>query len=187
VCSDATSISYTPLHVPAVISRVSAWGLGLLQRVGFLPPLLTRLVIGYAFFLTGRGKLQNFENTVTFFTDLGIPLPELNAAFVSRLEYYGGMLLIAGLLTRIVAALLGSTMIVALLTADKETFSKALSGAGEIGLTDVTPVVFGMFLLWLMVFGPGVLSLDALLARWLGIRPPSAPPPAPPASPPAGA
>jgi putative oxidoreductase len=166
--------------VPAVIARACAWGLGLLQRLGFLPPLLTRLVIGYAFFVTGRGKLQNFENTVTFFTDLGIPMPELNAAFVSRLEYYGGLLLIVGLLTRIVAALLGSTMIVALMTADKETFLKALPGAGEIGLTDVTPVVFGMFLLWLMVSGPGLLSLDALLARRLGLGRAGAPQPGAP-------
>jgi putative oxidoreductase len=156
--------------VPAVISRASAWAARLLQRLAFLPPLLTRLVIGYAFFLTGRGKLQNLENTVTFFRDLGIPLPELNAAFVSRLEYYGGMLLIAGLLTRVVAALLGSTMIVALLTADKENFLRALSGAAEVGLTDVTPVVFGMFLLWLLVYGPGALSLDTLLARRLGVQ-----------------
>lgn len=89
---------------------------------------------------------------------------------MSRLEYYGGMLLVVGLLTRLVAALLGSTMIVALMTADKETFLNALMGVGEAGLTDVTPVPYGMFLLWLLLSGPGVLSLDALLAKALGIR-----------------
>jgi putative oxidoreductase len=165
------------MPVPAVIPRAAGLGLRLAERLSFLAPLLTRLVIGQAFFLTGRGKLLNFENTVTFFSGLGIPMPELNAAFVSRLEYYGGMLLIVGLLTRLVAALLGSTMIVALMTADKEGFTNALGGVGEAGLTDVTAFVYGMFLLWLLLAGPGRLSLDALLAKALGIaRQPEAAP-----------
>lgn len=158
------------MSVPTVVPRAAAWGLRMADLLAFLPALLTRLVIGQAFFLTGRGKLQNFEGTVSFFTDLGIPMPELNAAFISRLEYYGGMLLIVGLLTRLVAALLGATMCVALMTADKETFLNALRGVGEAGLTDVTPVPYGMFLLWLLLSGPGVLSLDTLLAKALGIR-----------------
>ena len=141
-----------------------AWLAGALT---FLPPLLTRLVIGQAFFLTGRGKLENFERTVGFFTDLGIPMPELNAAFVSRLEFYGGALLVVGLATRLVAAGLASTMIVALATADKENFLAALKMTGEQGLTDITPFVYLLFLLWLAISGPGAVSLDALLlSRW---------------------
>lgn len=157
------------MAVPAIVSRAAGLGLRAADVLSFLPPLLTRLVIGYAFFLTGRGKLENIDNVVAFFTDLGIPMPALNAAFASRVEYYGGLLLIVGLLTRLAAALLGSTMIVALLTADKESFVNALTGVGEAGLTDVVPVVYGMFLLWLLLSGPGLLSLDALLARKLGI------------------
>jgi uncharacterized membrane protein YphA (DoxX/SURF4 family) len=53
--------------------------------------LLTRHHPGHAFFLTGRGKLANFDNTVEFFASQNIPFPALNAAFVSRLEYYGGI------------------------------------------------------------------------------------------------
>ena len=158
------------MPVPPVIPRAAGLLLRLAERLAFLPSLLTRLVIGQAFFLTGRGKLANFENTVSFFSGLGIPMPELNAAFVSRLEYYGGMLLIVGLLTRLVAALLGSTMIVALMTADKEGFLNALRGIGEAGLTDVTPFVYGIFLLWLLLAGPGLLSLDTLLAKALGLK-----------------
>jgi putative oxidoreductase len=94
-------------------------------------------------------------------------MPELNAAFVSRLEYFGGIALVLGLGTRLFAGLLGSTMIVALLTADKEGFLDALFLRGDSGLTDVAPVVYGLFLLWLIVHGPGRLSLDALLARFL--------------------
>lgn len=148
-----------------------------LGAVAFLPPLVTRLVLGQAFVLTGRGKIENFDNTIQFFSELGIPFPELNAAFVSRLEFYGGWALVLGLLTRVVAAGLASTMVVALLTADREVFVSALRMTGEQGLTDVVPFVYLIFLVWLVISGPGAVSLDAFLARWvrLGTRETPAP------------
>jgi len=144
--------------------------LGVAASAAFLAPLLTRLVIGQAFYQTGSGKLSNPEGVTAFFTGLGIPFPELNAAFVSRLEFYGGMLLIVGLLTRLVALGLASTMVVALMTADRESFLGALRGTSDSGLTDVVPVVFLLFLVWLVFSGPGAVSLDALLWRWVGKR-----------------
>jgi hypothetical protein len=58
-------------------------------------------------------------------------------------------------------------MVVALLTADKQTFLDALWMTGDQGLTDVVPFVYLLFLIWLAIAGPGPLSLDALIARWL--------------------
>jgi putative oxidoreductase len=141
--------------------------------LAFLPPLLTRLVIGQAFYFTGQGKLANPDNVVGFFTELGIPFPAANAAFVSRLEYYGGMLLIVGLATRLVALLLSSTMVVALATAHRADVIAAVHGVGDKVLTDFPALVYLMFVLWLVVFGPGKISLDALVSRWL--RPADAP------------
>ncbi|HEX9185703.1 MAG TPA: DoxX family protein [Vicinamibacteria bacterium] len=135
--------------------------------LAFLAPLATRLVMGQAFYQTGSGKIENFANTVSFFTELGIPMPEANAFFVSRLEFWGGLLLLVGLATRLVAAGLASTMLVALATADRSTFLDALRGTGDGGLTDVTPFVYLLFLGWLVLAGPGAVSLDALVARWL--------------------
>lgn len=155
------------MPVRSVVERVSRLGLGGCAALAFLPPLLTRLLMGQAFYQTGRGKLQNLDNVVAFFTDLGIPMPELNAAFVSRLEFYGGIALVLGLLTRLFAAGLASTMVVALLTADRADFLGALRMTGDQGLTDVVPVVYLLFLLWLVIYGPGPLSLDALLKRWI--------------------
>ena len=149
--------------------------LGIAAALGFVPPFLTRLVMGQAYYQTGAGKIENFSNTVSFFGELGIPLPEANAFFVSRLEFWGGLLLVVGLGTRLVAALLSSTMVVALATADRESFLGALRGAGESGLTDVVPFVYLMFLLWLVVFGPGWLSLDSLVVRLLERRARAAP------------
>jgi putative oxidoreductase len=150
--------------------------LAVAAALAFVPPLLTRLVMGQAYYQTGAGKIENFANTASFFGELGIPFPEANAFFVSRLEFWGGLLLVVGLGTRLVAGLLSSTMVVALATADRESFLEALRGVGESGLTDVVPFVYLMFLLWLVVFGPGRLSLDALLVRLLERRARAAPP-----------
>jgi putative oxidoreductase len=150
--------------------------LAVAAALAFVPPLLTRLVMGQAYYQTGAGKIENFANTASFFGELGIPFPEANAFFVSRLEFWGGLLLVVGLGTRLVAGLLSSTMVVALATADRESFLEALRGVGESGLTDVIPFVYLMFLLWLVVFGPGRLSLDALLVRLLERRARAAPP-----------
>ena len=147
--------------------RASNLALKLLGYLDFVPGLLTRLVVGFAFYDSGSGKLGNMERTVDFFTKLNIPFPELNAAFVSRLEYYGGMLLLVGAFTRIIALLLSSTMIVALLTADRETFVGAFTRTSEAGLSDVAPFVLGVFLSWLVIRGAGAISVDALLKRFI--------------------
>jgi putative oxidoreductase len=152
------------------LRRARALALKLAAALAFLAPLVTRLVMGQAFHQTGSGKIENFANTVAFFAGLGIPAPEANAFFVSRLEFWGGLLLVVGLATRLVALGLASTMAVALLTADRESFVGALRGAGEAGPTDVVSFVYLLLLLWLVLFGPGALSLDALVVRWLGRR-----------------
>jgi len=132
--------------------------------LSFIAPLLTRLVIGYAFYLTGRGKLANPEQTTGFFNRLGIPFPAANATFIGYLETFGGLLLILGLATRPAAALLACTMFVALITAHREDFIKTIGG----DLTDIPALMFLLPLLWLVFFGPGKVSFDALIARKFG-------------------
>ena len=62
------------MSTPAPIQRAALLGLKVAAGLAFLAPLVTRLVVGQAFFLTGRGKWQHFDNTVTFFTELGLEL-----------------------------------------------------------------------------------------------------------------
>ncbi len=140
--------------------------------LSFLAPLLTRLVIGWAFHLTGHGKLMNLDRTTQFFDGLGIPFPHVNAIFVSSLEFAGGLFLVIGLGTRIFAGLLSVSMIVALLTSDGKEWLSKFPG----DLTDVTSFTFLLFLIWLVLYGPGPISVDKLLSKWLhiGEPPPSA-------------
>lgn len=157
------------MPAPAAVQRAASLGLKLAAALAFLPPLLTRIALGNAFFQTGRGKLVNFENFVSFFTDLGIPFPELNAHFIARLEYYGGVLLVLGLFTRLVAAGLASTMVVALLTAERQQFLQSWLPSTELGPLDIPPFVYLVFLTWLIFYGPGLISFDKLVSKWLGV------------------
>ncbi len=136
--------------------------------LAFIAPLATRLVIGLAFLQTGSGKFRNFQNVIGFFDSLGIPFPAFNAGLVASMETVGGLMLIAGLFTRFFASGLAVTMVVALLTADTADFLAAWGGASQISPTDVTSFTFLLFLLWLVFYGAGKLSLDALLQKLLG-------------------
>lgn len=158
------------MPAPARVQQAAKLGLKIAAALAFLAPLATRIVVGWAFYLTGSGKWAHFDNTVTFFTELGIPFPQANAAFVSTLELVGGICLILGLFTRLMATGLASTMVVALLTADKARFLESWSTASEVSPTDISAFVFLLFFLWLALYGPGALSLDRLLARWLKIE-----------------
>jgi putative oxidoreductase len=150
----------------APLTILAARAVALASLAQPLALLLTRLVFGWSFHETGLGKLRNLEGTTEFFAGLGIPAPAVQAAFVSSLEAAGGIALVLGFATRPVAGLLASTMVVALATADRESFLKALSG--DATLTDVVPLVYLLALLVLLGFGAGALSLDRIVQGLFG-------------------
>jgi putative oxidoreductase len=125
--------------------------------------LAVRLYWGWQFAQSGWGKLGNINRVVGFFTNLGIPAPALNAWFVSGLEFAGGILLILGLGSRLIALPLTIDMIVAYLTADREALGKVFSDPGKFYAAD--PFTFLFASLIIVLFGPGKLSVDALLTR----------------------
>ena len=149
----------------SAVRRLAQNALRFAHSLDFLPPLLTRVLLGLAFYQTGSGKWSDLDKPTSFFKDLGIPFPRANAAFIATLELAGGICLMLGLGTRVVALLLSATMLVALLTAERENFGKNFPG----GLLDVVPIVYGLLLLWLILTGPGRVSGDHLLGKKLGL------------------
>jgi putative oxidoreductase len=128
--------------------------------------LAVRLYWGWQFMQTGWGKLSDIGKVVGFFTDLGIPSPALNAYFVSALEFGGGILLILGLGSRLIALPLVIDMIVAYITADREALLSIFSNPDKF--TAAAPYTFLVASLIVLIFGPGKVSLDALLAARRG-------------------
>jgi len=133
--------------------------LHLSDRLAFLAPLLIRLTVGLVFATTGWGKLGNLENTESFFRDLGIPMPGFNAVLVASTELLGGLFLLVGLGARLVALPLAFTMVIAILTAQREALD------GVVALAGFEEWSYLVMFLVIAIAGPGALSVDAWLAR----------------------
>src|ERR1700722_13677935 len=78
--------------------------------------LLLRLMVGGVFLSEGILKFVYTNQGVGRFTKLGIPFPDLTATFVGSLEIVGGILLMAGFFTRVIAIPFILEMVVAILT-----------------------------------------------------------------------
>ncbi len=124
--------------------------------------LAVRLYWGWQFMQTGWGKLTDIGKVVGFFTNLGIPAPALNAYFVSALEFGGGVLLILGFGSRLIALPLVIDMLVAYITADREALFSIFSNPDKF--TGAAPYTFLIASIIVLIFGPGKISADALLA-----------------------
>ena len=126
----------------------------------WLAPLFARITVGYVFVLSGWGKLHNLPQITENFISWGIPFPQLLTPFVSGVEFFGGLFLLLGLLTRISAGALGVTMIVAIRSAK---WAEVDSLETLLGFDEFEYLAL---FLWLAIAGPGVVSVDAWLQRW---------------------
>jgi putative oxidoreductase len=130
--------------------------------------LLIRLFWGWQFWQAGWAHLQNMQKFVDFFISLGIPAPSLNAHFVAVLETVGGILLALGLGSRLISLLLAGDMLVAFITADREALFSIFSDTDKFYAAAPYTLLFASLLV--LIFGPGKLSLDTLVARYMKKR-----------------
>lgn len=124
--------------------------------------LLVRLYWGWQFIQTGWGKVNNIPKVVEFFTNLGIPLPGLMAPMIAGLELVGGILLVLGLGSRLIALVLTFNMLTAYVTADREALLSIISDPDKFYAA--APFTFLVASLIVLAFGPGKLALDRVVA-----------------------
>jgi uncharacterized membrane protein YphA (DoxX/SURF4 family) len=137
--------------------------------------LLLRLMAGGVFLWEGVMKFVFVSQGVGRFTKLGMPFPHFTADFVGYLEIVGGLLLLSGLMTRLIAIPFIIEMIVAILS----TKIPMYLGTSPLPVPPSPPQV-GMWAVlhevrseyaqllttaFLLINGPGKWSLDALLQR----------------------
>jgi putative oxidoreductase len=145
------------------MNKLTDWLIGRPERVAqhlqWLAALFARIVVGWVFMWSGWGKLHNLPAITENFVGWHIPAPHILAPFVSGVEFFGGIFLLLGLMTRISAGALGVTMIVAIASAkwaDVDSL-ETLLGFDE--------TEYLALFLWLAIAGAGTVSLDRLLGR----------------------
>jgi putative oxidoreductase len=129
--------------------------------------ILIRFAAGGIFLSEGMQKfLFPIALGVGRFQKIGIPLPGFFAPFVGTVETVCGLLLILGLLTRWAAMPLILDMLVALYTTKLPILLK--SGFWSMAHESRTDYAMLLSLLFLLIAGPGAISLDAARGAWRG-------------------
>ena len=110
-----------------IIARYFRWFVPPASFLQSLLLLVIRLYWGWGFFLTGKGKLMDLQKPTEYFQRLGIPFPHAQAILAGATECFGGLLLLAGLCSRLISIPLTILLTVAYLTADLEKAKMILS------------------------------------------------------------
>ena len=127
-----------------------------LQPLGLLA---MRVALGAVMIVHGYPKVTGIHNVEKFFGSIG--LPWWSAYLSAGAEFFGGILIIVGLLTRPVAFAQLIDMIVAIA---KVHWKHGLVGEGNYQL----PMTLAALSLALIFFGAGAIALDAVIGRGRG-------------------
>jgi putative oxidoreductase len=130
--------------------------------------LAIRLYWGWQFAQDGWGKLHHLSRVTEYFTSLNLPAPGATALGVSIIELVGGILLAAGIGSRLIALILFVNMTVAFWVAEKETFLGVLSSPDKFQAADAYNYWFAALLI--LILGPGLFAVDTLIGRWMSRR-----------------
>ena len=148
-----------------VVDRCNAL-LKLADSLNWVGPLVVRLFFGYFWLETGWAKLHNLDAFTERFIGWGIPFPAFSAALSAWTEFIGGGLIMIGLLTRLTAI----PMIINMAVAIALVVIKNTSSFDDF--VELDEFIYILIFFWLLMAGPGKVSVDALIGRRLGLRNP---------------
>lgn len=116
--------------------------------------LVSRVLLAALFLIAGIGKLAAPAGTIAYITAAGLPLPTVAYAVALLIEVGGGVLLIVGYRTRLVAAVMAVFTVVTALV-----FHSAWSDANQqVNFLKNLAIAGG--LLQLVLHGAGAYSID---------------------------
>jgi len=127
--------------------------------------LLIRLAVGLIFFTQGILKYTDPNMGVARFTRIGFPHPYFTAHFVGSFEIVCGIFVLLGLWTRATAVPLLVVITTAIATTKIPELFRASQGFWYMVSDARTDFAMLSSLLFLVLSGPGRLSLDARMPR----------------------
>jgi len=150
-----SNITLSPSLPSSHLADLPARALALLERVPVaLPELFFRAGMGLVFWRSAQSKLASWDTTLLLFREeYRVPVlpPEIAAYLATTVELTTPFLLLFGLATRLGAAAMFGMMLVIQFLVYPQNYPDHLLWAGP--------------LLYLVLRGPGVLSLDHLIRR----------------------
>lgn len=122
--------------------------------------LVIRLALGIVMVAHGGQKLFTYGHAGVAgnFAAMGMPVPQVAAALIIAVEFFGGLLMLAGLFTRYVGAAFAFAMLVATVQVHLPN-GFFLPGGYEFTMT-LAAISIGLALT-----GPGRFSADAAISR----------------------
>ena len=130
--------------------------------------LFVRLYWGWQLTQNGWGKLHHLDKVTEYFQSLNVPMASFNAHFVSGLEFVTGILFILGFANRLIAIPMTINLCVAYWFAEREALMSFFSDPGKFYGAD--PYTFLFASVMILIFGPGLFSIDAVIRRALADR-----------------
>ena len=134
-----------------------------LGRLAGLVPVIIRVIVGFLMLAHGVDKLSGGVAGIAgfgeFLSSAGLPAGLLLAWFVTLLELLGGVMLILGLLSRVIAGLMTVELLVAIALVTGA--NGLISGDQGVGYERDLAYIAGFLVVLLL--GPGRPSLDHLL------------------------
>ncbi len=118
-------------------------------------PLIGRLMMAAIFLISGLGKIAAPAMTIGYIGAMGLPFPTLGFLLAVAVEVGGGVLLVLGFQTRIVALVLAVFSVVT-----GVVFHHAIGDQNQL-FNLLKNIAMAGGLLQIMTFGPGAFSLDA--------------------------
>src|SRR5260370_23920267 len=115
---------------------------------------------------SGWGNLHHVSGVTEYFGTLGLPMPAQMAVFIACVEFFGGIFLALGLLSRITGLVLAVNMIMAYVFGDHDALFSFISDPDKF--VAAAPFAFLVVSLIVLIFGAGKISLDAAIALFFG-------------------
>ncbi len=143
-------------------------------RWEWFPALIARISMGLFFAISGWNKLftaAHWKGLLGAMIATGLPFPKFLSLFLASIEFYGGALLTIGFMSTFFSIALAFAMFVALVTVEIPYVIPP--GLGPLDWLDwflyLPQVLYIIIFFWLIVKGPGPYSIDAIIARKLGV------------------
>ena len=133
--------------------------------------LCARLIWGHQFFIAGSAKFAHSAEVIQFFTSLHVAAPTVTTYVVATFEILGGICLFFGFASRLASIPLIAIMFTALSLAHETPFTIRTLLLQPDLLVHEAPYPFLVTSLLIFIFGPGKISIDGWLKRWVSRQP----------------